>query len=198
MRRSCVLLMAALALGTFAPRCFADGVAVLSPPPSDPFGHGHRYVNPFADPAWSPARTDMGVDWIPERPLPVLAIGDALILGSSAHAHWPGGRFIYYALLSGSHAGDIVYVAEHLRNLTPAGKFVRAGQQIATALPGYPYTEWGWATSYGGPLAFPCYSHDGKKTAAGKEMARFMVSLGTQVYDQPGPGPDKPQGGRCA
>ena len=41
----------------------------------------HKYINPFTDPAWSPARTDMGVDWIPQKRLPVLAIGDALILG---------------------------------------------------------------------------------------------------------------------
>ena len=140
----------------------------------------------------------MGVDWIPGRKLAVVAIGDAMILGSDSHADWPGRRFVYYALLNGSHTGDIVYVAEHLLNLAPAGKYVRAGQQIATALPGSPYTEWGWVTSDGGPLAYPCYSYDGKKTAAGNEMARCMLSLGAQVSDQPGRGPDKPQGGRCS
>src|SRR5438552_1267670 len=59
----------------------------------------HKYVNPFTDPDWSPARTDMGVDWIPQRRLPVLAIGDALILGSDSHSGWPGGRIIWYRLL---------------------------------------------------------------------------------------------------
>jgi murein DD-endopeptidase MepM/ murein hydrolase activator NlpD len=170
-----------------------------SPLPSNPFAHAHdRYINPFTDPDWYPERTDMGVDWGAGRKLPVLAIGDAVILGSSSHAGWPDGKFIFYALLNGDHAGDIVYVAEHLKNLLPAGRYVRAGQQIATALPGSPGTEWGWATPYGGTVAGPCYTFDGKKTAAGKEMARFMLSLGAHVQDQPGPGPDQPQGGRCS
>jgi hypothetical protein len=190
-------LIAALTTAIFCATASAD-MPVMSPLPKDPFGHGHRYINPFTDPGWDPARTDMGVDWIPAKPLPVLAIGDAVIVGSDWKSGWPGGHFIFYALLNGSHAGDIVYVAEHLRDLAPAGKLVHAGQQIATALPGSPYTEWGWANAYGSPVAYPCYSYDGKKTAAGKEMARFMMSLGAQVYDQPGPGPDKPHGGRCS
>ena len=95
---------------------------------------------------WEPDRTDMGVDWFVTRPLPVLAIGDAVIVGSDSHdAGWPGGHFIWYRLLDGSHAGDIIYVAEHLTHLLPAGAHVRAGQKIAEALPGGTGTEWGWA-----------------------------------------------------
>lgn len=154
------------------------------------------YINPFTDPGWSPARTDMGVDWIPSRPEPVLAIGDAVVLGADWHAGWPGGRIIWYQLLDGSHAGDIVYVAENLRHLVPAGTQVRAGDQIAVALPSYPWTEWGWADQYGSPRAYPCYK-EGAQTNAGKEMARFMQSLGAQVYDDPGPGPDHPFGKLC-
>ncbi len=165
---------------------------LYSPLPANPFAHSHdRYVDPFTDDGWYPERTDMGVDWGAGRKLPVRAIGDAVILGSSSHAGWPDGRFIFYALLGGDHAGDVVYVAEHLRNLAPTGTYVRAGQQIATALPGSPGTEWGWATPYGETVAHPCYTFDGKKTAAGKEMARFMISLRAQVHDQPGPGPDQ-------
>ena len=92
----------------------------------------HPYLNPFTDPAWSPARTDMGVDWIPQKRLPVRAIGDALILGSNSHASWPGGHIIWYRLLNGSHAGDIIYVAENLRHLVAAGTTVHAGQKIVT------------------------------------------------------------------
>jgi hypothetical protein len=96
-----------------------------------------RYIDPFIAPGWYPARTDMGVDWFVTRRLPVRAIGDAVILGSDPHdGGWPGGHFIWYRLLDGSHAGDIVYVAEHLTNLAPAGAHVRAGQKIAVALPG--------------------------------------------------------------
>jgi hypothetical protein len=155
-----------------------------------------QYVNPFASPNWAPARTDMGVDWIPLRPTPVLAIGDALILGSDSHAGWPGRHIIYYRLLDGSHAGDVVYVAEHLKRMVPAGTTVQAGQRIATAFPGYPWTEWGWADSNGSPRAYPCY-HEGRQTNSGKEMARFMESLGVSVFDSPGSGPNWPTGKLC-
>ena len=155
-----------------------------------------QYIDPFAAPGWEPARTDMGVDWVATRPLPVLAIGDAVILGSNSHAGWPGGHIIWYQLLDGSHAGDVLYVAEHLKHLLPAGTRVRAGQKIAEALPGYPYTEWGWADTYGSPRAYPCY-HEGQQTGAGKEMARFMQSLGAQVAERPGHGSDGPFGKLC-
>ena len=79
----------------------------------------------------------------------------------------------------------------------PAGKFVRAGQKIAVALPGYPWTEWGWATAYGSPVAYPCYRKDGMQTVAGKEMARFMQNLGAHVYNRPGRGPNAPRLKRC-
>jgi murein DD-endopeptidase MepM/ murein hydrolase activator NlpD len=192
-------LLAALlaALVTAAPAYAIDSWDTVPSPPKDPFSPGHAYINPFADPAWLPARTDMGVDWLPSRRLPVLAIGDAVILGSNANdTGWPGKHIIWYQLLNGSHAGDVIYVAEHLKDLAPAGRFVRAGQKIALALPGSPYTEWGWANGYGAPLAHPCY-HEGWKTRNGKEMARFMIELGASTRDKPGPGPDAPQGGHC-
>ena len=167
------------------------------PVPQSPFKNVRPYINPFTDPAWGPARTDMGVDWIPRHKLAVRAIGDAEILGSDSHSDWPGHHIIWYQLVDGTHAGDIIYVAEHLRKLAPAGKFVRAGEKIGVALPGYPWTEWGWATAYGSPVAYPCYKHDGEQTAAGKEMARFMQNLGARVYNRPGRGPSHPRATRC-
>jgi hypothetical protein len=158
---------------------------------------GGGYVNPFTDPSWQVSRTDMGVDWAPVHKLPVLAIGDAVILGSDKHSSWPGHRLIWYQLLNGNHAGDIVYVAEHLRNLLPVGTTVRAGQQIALALPGFPWIETGWADQYGSPIAYPCYKKDGMHTKAGKEMSRFLASLGAPTGNRPGPGPDHPLGKRC-
>jgi hypothetical protein len=160
-------------------------------------GHtASAYIDPFTSPSWSPSRTDMGVDWIAAKPTPVVAIGNAVILGSESHASWPGKHFIYYQLTDGSHAGDVVYVAEHLKKLLPAGTTVHAGQTIATALPGYPYTEWGWADQYGSPRAYPCYK-EGRRTSSGKEMARFLIALGASVYDLPGPGSDAPTGKLC-
>jgi hypothetical protein len=155
-----------------------------------------KYVNPFADPAWQPSRTDMGMDWVPAHRLPVLAIGNAVILGSDWHSGWPGGHLIWYQLTDGDHAGDVIYVAENLRRLAPVGRVVRAGQQIAVALPGYPYTEWGWADAGGSPRSYPCYK-EGKSTNSGREMARFLVSLGAPVGDPPGKGPARPTGKLC-
>ena len=181
-----------------APAYAIDPWDVVPPLPHNPFAaHPHPYVNAFADPAWLPARTDMGVDWLPKHRLPVTAIGDAVILGSDSHnTVWPGQHIIWYQLLDGSHAGNVIYVSEHLTNLAPTGKFVAAGQKIAVALPGSPYTEWGWANGIGGPLASPCY-HEGWKTRIGKEMARFMRELGATTRDAPGRGPDGPLGGHC-
>ncbi len=160
-------------------------------------GADRPYVDPFVNPGWQPDRTDMGVDWFVTHPLPVLSIGNAVIVGSNSHdSGWPGGHFIWYRLLNGSHAGDIIYVAEHLKHLLPAGSHVRAGQKIAEALPGGTGTEWGWADADGATRADSCY-HEGEQTASGKEMARFMKSLGADVRDRPGRGPDAPFGKLC-
>jgi hypothetical protein len=155
-----------------------------------------HYVNPFADAHWEAGRIDMGMDWAPLRRLPVRAIGKGVVLGSSNHSGWPGGRFLFYQLTSGSHANDIVYVAEHLTKLVKTGTVVHAGQQLAIAIPGYPYIETGWADSYGSPRAAPCYK-EGHKTNSGKEMARFLISLGAPMGDPPGRGPNGPTGRRC-
>ncbi len=189
--RALVLTLAALLL--------LSAAAIAKPAPKR--GHPHTasadpYVNPFTASGWEPARTDMGVDWAPVHPLPVLAIGNAVILGVDRHASWPGGKIIWYQLLDGSHAGDIIYVAEHLGQLINAGTQVKAGQKIAEALPGYPWMEMGWADQYGSPIAYPCY-HEGRQTASGKRMARFLQSLGATTYDNPGPGSDTESGNRC-
>src|SRR3954465_3135564 len=80
------------------------------------------YVNPFPQGSWSPGRIDMGVDMIPNHRAPIRAIGAAEILGATTKSGWPGGRYLWYQLSSGTHKGEIVYVAEHLRKLAPAGK----------------------------------------------------------------------------
>jgi murein DD-endopeptidase MepM/ murein hydrolase activator NlpD len=184
-------------LGLLATAMILSAPALASAQTSTHSSLDGAYVDPFAAPGWEPARTDMGVDWFVTRPLPVLAIGDAVILGSDSHAAgWPGHHFIWYQLLDGNHAGDIVYVAEHLKHLLPAGTHVRAGQKIAEALPGGTGTEWGWADPNGATRANPCY-HEGQQTHSGKEMARFMQALGAQVAEPPGHGADAPFGKLC-
>lgn len=198
-QRAAVAIVGAVmtALALCPPAALALGSGGAAPPGSEPkLVPDQEYVNPFSVGGWSVSRTDMGVDYIPTRPDPVLAIGDARILGSSSHASWPGGHFIWYRLLDGTHAGAVIYVAEHLTALAPAGATVRTGQKIATALPGYPWTEWGWATPAGEPRALPCY-REGMETNSGKEMARFLRSLGATPLTRPEPGPDWPSGKLC-
>lgn len=155
------------------------------------------YVNPFKKGSWSPGRIDMGVDMIPTERSPVLAIGAARILGSTAKSGWPGGRYLWYQLISGSHKGEIVYVAEHLRKIARAGKRVDAGQRIALALPGYPYIETGWANEDGSTRASPCYK-EGDPTHSGATFGRFLYRLGLPHYlDIKAKGTSHPTGKRC-
>jgi hypothetical protein len=153
------------------------------------------YVNPFASGSWSPSRIDEGVDWIPNAVSPVVAIGDGVVTYSSMASGWPAGGFITYRLTTGSHAGLYIYVAEHITDLLPVGTVVRAGERIATAVPGYPWTEWGWASSWG-PEPAPSSQYggapDGTSTYGGKAFARFLISLGVSGIVDPGPGPTTP------
>jgi LysM repeat protein len=153
------------------------------------------YVNPFAVGSWSPSRIDEGVDWIPNVVSPVVAIGNGIVTYSSMDSGWPAGGFITYRLTSGSHAGLYIYVAEHITDLLPVGTAVSAGERIATALPGYPWTEWGWASA-SGPEPAPGSQYggapDGTSTPGGKAFARFLMSLGVTGIEDPGPGPTTP------
>ena len=157
---------------------------------------GSRYVNPFSDGAWEPGRLDMGMDWAPLRALPVRAVGNAVVLGAENHSGWPAHHLIWYQLTDGPLAGNVIYVAEHLTKLVPTGRVVHAGQRIATALPGYPYIETGWADEYGSPRAYPCYK-EGHATNSGREMARFLRSLGADIGTPPPHVPGHPAGRRC-
>ena len=149
------------------------------------------YMNPLAGGQWALARTDQGVDYKPAAPEPVRAIGGGVIVYSSTATGWPGGAFISYRLSGGPAAGHVVYVAEHLTGLVPAGRTVRAGEPIATAWPGYPWTEWGWAACSGDlPAAQYDGAPDGTPMAGGLAFARFMRGLGAATAQDPGPGPD--------
>ncbi len=146
------------------------------------------YVNPFSDPAWQLNRTDQGVDYLPSKTLPVLAIGDGKIIDTSGSG-WPGGVFIYYQLTSGPLAGKCIYFAEHLTNYLSAGTTIKAGQVIAQAQPGYPWIEIGWAQGPQTPSDPYNGRKDGTPTDGGKSFARFLRSLGAQTRDDPGGGP---------
>ncbi len=180
----------------------ATSIAVASTPAGASNGGtgkppGHKgYVNPFKPSRWYVGRIDMGVDYVPRAKHAVVAIGDAKILGSDSHSGWPGGHFIWYKLTDGNHRGDIIYVAEQLKKMAPRGTRVAAGERIATALPGSSGLEIGWANRRGETRAAPCY-REGMKTHSGREMARFLKSLGAKTGDRPGRVPDHPDGKRC-
>ncbi len=157
---------------------------------------GNPYVNPIQGKAWLAGRTDMGVDYMVTKKKAVRALGDAKILGADYHSGWPGGHFLWYKLRDGDHQGTIIYVAETLGKMAAPGTIVAAGAWIATAKEGGSGTEWGFATKSGQPRAAPCYN-EGMKTNSGKEMARFLRSLGAPTADDPGPGPDYPSGELC-
>ena len=157
---------------------------------------GKGYVNPLHHQRWYAGRIDMGVDYSPIGKQAVVAIGDAKILGSDKNSGWPGGHYMWYRLLDGDHKGDIIFVAEYLKKMAHRGKRVQAGERIATAVPGGTGTEWGWADGDGQPRAARCY-HEGERTNSGKQMARFLKSLGAQLGDRPGHGSDGPGGRRC-
>ena len=155
-----------------------------------------RYVNPMRGSAWGAGRIDMGVDYWVTRRKAVRAIGRAKIMGSDSHSGWPGGHYIWYKLLRGDHRGVYIYVAETMTRLKRAGARVDAGQRIAIALPRGTGTEWGFANRHGEPRAAPCYS-EGMRTHSGREMNRFLQSLGAPVQDKLRPGSDQPTGKRC-
>jgi hypothetical protein len=155
-----------------------------------------KYINPFRHQSWYPGRIDMGVDYMPKHRYPVRAIGKAKIIGSDSHSGWPGGHFIWYKLLRGDHKGNIIFVAETLKRLKPAGTRVGPGDRIATALPRGTGIEMGWAEKSGETRAARCYT-EGMKTHSGKEMARFLNELGADVVSKAKNAPDYPTGKRC-
>ncbi len=153
------------------------------------------YVNPLAGQRWTLARTDQGVDYRPAVPEPVRAIGAGTVVYSSTAdcppSGWPACAVIGYRLTSGPKADHVIYVAEHLSGLLPRGASVRAGERIATALPGYPWTEWGWADCTGSaPAVHYNGAADGTPMPGGLAFARFMRELGAATAQDPGPGPD--------
>ena len=98
---------------------------------------------------------------------------------------------ISYRLTGGPDAGTVVFVAEHLAGLLPEGASFAAGAALATALPGYPWTEWGWADCSGRtPVVRYSGTADGTAMPGGLAFARFMRGLGAATQQDPGSGPD--------
>jgi murein DD-endopeptidase MepM/ murein hydrolase activator NlpD len=149
-------------------------------------------INPITPAgSWIAARTDQGVDWQPTVPLPILAMCDGVVTqASTSGTGWPGDVFLSYKHTSGPYSGKEVYVAEHLIDVTiKVGDTIKAGQKIATALPGYPWTEWGWALAGTPDTPLQRPPAGGTSTDAGRAFTRWMKALGAHPLEDPGPGP---------
>ena len=145
-----------------------------------------EYVSPFL--SATEGRIDQGVDFTGTGP--IVAVGDAEILAVGAPG-WPEGGGVLYKLLSGSRAGQVVFVNEGVAASVHPGEKVSAGEQIATFVPGGSI-EIGFADADGVPLSHAEYS-EGKETQWGREMASFLSGIGGASALAPSLGQLSPQ-----
>jgi hypothetical protein len=147
-------------------------------------GGNGNYVDPFSRiGGLTPARIDMGVDYLGSGP--VLALGSGTVFNTKG-AGWPGGAFIGITLDSGPYAGLAYFVAEDVRPAVRVGDHVQAGQEVAVMYHGPDGIETGWAAGHGDqPLASALGQQNkggdpgGWSSAAGVSFDRLLVSTGT-------------------
>jgi hypothetical protein len=150
-------------------------------------GRPDGYVNPLAGAALTSKRIDQGVDYTAGTGT-ITAIGAARVtVVATSDTGWPG-AFIEYQLADGPAAGCYVFYAEGVSPATNlrVGEPVRAGQPIATIIPGYSSgIEIGWGAGIGtetyaaemGEWSATADA-DSIPTAAGKSFSSLIASLG--------------------
>jgi hypothetical protein len=143
------------------------------------------YVNPLAGARVTPERIDQGVDYSGSGRL--TAIGAARVTyAATSGTGWPG-AFLEYQLVGGPDAGCYVYYAE---GVSPApglrvGERLRAGQAVATIIPGYSSgIEIGWGARVGTTTYAAKKGEwndtddaDNVPSAAGKSFSALIASL---------------------
>jgi TP901 family phage tail tape measure protein len=137
------------------------------------------YVDPFAGAhGLKQGRTDMGIDYTMTPGSPIGAIGAGRI--TNITKNWYKGQpLIEYELTSGSHKGQRIYVAEQINPNVKIGQHVRAGQRIATYAASGTGIEMGFGAGGGKTLAQGTTGYtEGQVTAAGKQFAKFVSSIG--------------------
>jgi hypothetical protein len=150
-------------------------------------------ANPFAgSSSWLTGRTDQGVDYgVNTANVPVRAICNATVIGTTTNTGWPGNVFIFMKLTAGPWSGKCMYVAEHITNPIGDGP-VTAGETIGFTSPdsdGSLSTEWGWAAGPGAvSTPYPPGADHNIPTEGGLAFARYLISLGAPVANDPGPG----------
>jgi hypothetical protein len=144
------------------------------------------YVNPLKHARVKGERIDQGVDYAGTGILAALGPGRVTEV-STGYTGWPG-AFLEYRLLGGADAGCYVYYAE---GVSPAhglrvGQTLRAGQNVASIIPGWPTgIEIGWAAGRHA-LTFAEKARqwtarddaDNIPTAAGKVFSSLVGALG--------------------
>jgi hypothetical protein len=149
-------------------------------------GSGGGYVNPLASARVTRERIDQGVDYSGSGTLAAIGAGRVAWVSTSGTG-WPG-AFIEYQLSGGPDGGCYVYYAE---GVTPppglrVGDVVRAGQAIATVIPGWASgIEIGWGAgvstkTYAAEMGEWSRRNDADNiaTAAGKSFSALIASLG--------------------
>jgi hypothetical protein len=184
----------------YAARVLADAHAYQGPGTitvAGCLGGRGGYINPFSGQAWGLSRNDQGVDYDPLKVEPIRAIGAGRILDIGSWGRY--GPWFDYKLTGGQFAGKCIYVAEHISSILAPGTSFNAGDTLATAHPGPPWTEWGWAKGPDTPAVTwaecRCTEQD-NVNLGGRAFARFLRSLGAKAEQNPGPGPMY-AGGTC-
>jgi murein DD-endopeptidase MepM/ murein hydrolase activator NlpD len=132
------------------------------------------YVNPFAlSTNLVTGRVDQGVDFTGTGS--IVAIGNAIVLGTGAPG-WPEGGGVLYQLLDGPLKGEVIFVYEGVDATVQPGQRVKAGEQIAAFRPGGSI-EIGFSDTAGVPLSHAEY-YEGKVTESGLEMFSLLQALG--------------------
>lgn len=127
------------------------------------------------------AGIDQGIDFTGKGQ--VLALDKGVITKVQPHGSgWPGeGALLTYRLLSGTHAGETVYVAEDFRPISSlhVGSPVQKGQVLGEATGSWkaPGIEIGWADAQGHALA-PLYPNPHSPKPEGTAFYNFVTGGG--------------------
>lgn len=165
-------------------RATASSKAPPLPPPAASSA-SNAYVSPFKT-AYTVGRTDMGVDLCLTAGAPIDALGKGVVLGidKNWYTNPATGKpqpYVWYRLLDGPDAGQVVYVAEQINLLVTVGQTLSAGQELGTYAKSGTCIEMGWGdpngTEWTDAQVTTGYK-EGEITKAGVSFAKFLISLG--------------------
>lgn len=138
------------------------------------------------------ARTDQGVDYFGMAWSPIYPIGRCHVTWVSVKSGWPGGGVVHYLLLDGSHAGEIIYVAEWIKPAVAIGDVIEPTHVLARFRFNLDRRFRGIETGFIRPGTHePCSTDtSGRPTEGGIRMTRFLNRLGCPSQQHFGAGPD--------